>query len=124
MTDDDIRERIPVVIARDIETDFGVIRKGTTMFARPSFRRGWDLEVAPPLVNRGSEYTLPVRIRVVEGGQGLLMRLHARYDYRFAREVIGMSHHAACKWILTGYGVTDRQLSRWGLTLNPKEDAA
>lgn len=119
--DDESVEIYSITLLRDIQTDVGTLAAGTQLPAAPSLNDGWLLELSIPL--RGApSHPFEVKARNVLHGRLILSKRAAVYDYRFARRVLGYSHHSALTWLLQGYGVTERQLYRWGLTEQGAEE--
>ncbi|WP_227979933.1 hypothetical protein [Nocardia spumae] len=111
---------LQVVTSHDVRTDTGLVSAGTPLLVVPSPDGGWLALPQPGAPVR------PFRVPVgsVKKGKALLDSIHARHDYRFAREVLGWSHARALQWIERGYGRSQRQVQRWGFTASDPGVAA
>jgi hypothetical protein len=106
-----------IVLARDVVTDVGILAAGTHLPAVPSLDGGWLLEMSLPYPLREvPSHPFDAPASAAESGQHLLNMRAAHHDYQFAREALGFGHNAAVAWIQHGYGATERQLFRWGLS--------
>jgi hypothetical protein len=106
-----------ITLRRDVTTDVGILAAGTMLPAVPSLEDGWVVELSLPHSHRGvPPHPFELAAHMAEHGRHLLNQRAAQYDYQHARDVLGMGHESALAWIQHGYGVSERQLFRWGLS--------
>jgi hypothetical protein len=108
-------DRFETVILRcDVTTPAGVLPKGSRQRGRPEAGGMWSLWVTTSRVATVPEST-------IHAGKThrttLLKAQHAHEEYQFARDLLRYSHNSAIRWLLEHYGVSERQLERWGLTM-------
>lgn len=106
-------------IARDTFTELGILPAGMTVQAEPNEDySAWVVEMSLPRA-AGISHPLPLPTRALWGVafhklNTLDQERCAHHDYTFARDVLGLGHLAALRWILRGYRKTTRTLQRWG----------
>jgi hypothetical protein len=103
-----------VILRFDVTTPTGVLPKGSRQRGRPEPGGMWSLWVTNSQVATVPEST-------IHAGRthrtSLLKARDAHEEYQFAREQLRYSHNSAIRWLLQQYGVSERQLERWGLTM-------
>jgi hypothetical protein len=103
-----------VILRFDVTTPNGVLPKGSRQRGRPEAGRMWSLWVTNSCV-------ATVSASIVHAGKKhrttLLKARDAHEEYEFAREWLSYSHNSAIRWLQQQYGVSERQLERWGLTM-------
>lgn len=103
-----------VILRHDVTTPNGVLPKGSRQRGRPEAGRMWSLWVTNSCVATVPEST-------VHAGKThrrtLLKARDAHEEYEFARQWLSYSHNSAIRWLQQHYGVSERQLERWGLTM-------
>lgn len=106
-----------ITLRRDVKTDLGTFAAGTVLPVIPSPNDGWLVEMSLPHTRRGvPSHPFEMPAAAAQKGRHLLNQHAVQHDYQFARETLGLSHASALVWIQQGYGVSERQLFRWGLS--------
>jgi hypothetical protein len=116
----DMDEWIDVTLRHDIHTEVGLLAAGSVQRGIPDAPGVWRVRVT-----ENDEVTVP-EASIARGGKrraALLRGRDAREEYEFARKQLGYSHLAAVQWLLETYGVSERQLYRWGFH-SPRSEAA
>lgn len=116
-----------LTIARDTPTELGILAAGLTVQVVPNQgHTAWVVEMALP---RAAGLSHPLELPKAAVFPGALRKLTsldrarcAHHDYTFGRGFLGMSHLSTIRWLMEGYGVTARQLERWGFR-NVKSEA-
>lgn len=110
-----------LTIRCDTYTELGILPAGLTVLAEPSEDYStWVVEMSLPRA-AGISHPLPLPATALWGSafrqlNALDQARCAHHDYAFARDVLGMGHLTALRWILRGYRKTTRTLLRWGFT--------
>lgn len=115
MTDTDTaaRQTVAVTLVRDVRTDTTIVPAGSVHEVVPA-DRGWVLHVD------GSAVRIPLaaaRLKRRAHNDAITSVGVAREEYAHATTILGMSHGAALQWLMDRFGVTDRQLYRWGFSI-------
>lgn len=115
MTDTDVvaRQTVAVTLVRDVSTGTTIVPAGSVHDVVPA-DRGWVLHVD------GSAVRIPLaaaRLKRRAHNDAITSVGVAREEYAHATSILGMSHSAALRWLTDRFGVTDRQLYRWGFSI-------
>ncbi|KZM68322.1 hypothetical protein [Nocardia terpenica] len=128
----DVRGATPVtvVVRSEVVTTVGTLAPGARRQAMPSGDGGWLLGLS---AHRGRIRAVVVRAdkvitrpptAVAGTGRTVADSVAVHEEYRFAREVLGYRHSRAIAWLIDAYGVSERQILRWGLTQRRQETPA
>jgi hypothetical protein len=116
----DVDGWVEVTLRRDIHSVVGLLAAGSVQRAVPNSPGVWRVRVTE------QESVVVAETAINQGGvrrKSLLRGRDAREEYEFARKKLGYSHLAAVQWLLDQYGVSERQLYRWGFH-NPRSEVA
>ncbi|MFD4457661.1 hypothetical protein [Nocardia sp. NPDC058480] len=111
-----------IKIRTDTFTELGILPAGMTVQAEPSEDySAWVVEMSLP---RAAGIPHPLTLPRSAVWPGVLRKLDtldqircAHHDYAFARELLGLGHLAALRWIMRGYQSGYRTLQRWGFAV-------
>lgn len=116
----DVDGWMTVRLRRDVHTEFGLLAAHSAQRAVPEMGGVWRVRVS-------EQHSVTVPETSIEQGnkrrQALLRNRDAREEYEFARRELGYGHVAAVQWLQEKFGVTERQLYRWGFHA-PRTEAA